>query len=61
MPPLTISSTSPPLPRRRVETLGERLACVRTPLDPAEELQPRSDPLARLEIELRQLQRLLDE
>ena len=59
--PLTIAALSPQLPNRPVETLGERLARLRALLDRAEELRRKPDPLAALEVELRRMERLLED
>jgi hypothetical protein len=50
-----------PLPERPPDTFGERLAKLRALLDRAEELRRRSDPLARLQEDLRRMERLLQE
>ena len=61
MRPLTIAALSPPLPQRPVETLGERLAQLRALLHRSAELKRKPDPLAALEVELRRMERLLED
>ena len=57
---MTATDTGP-IPERPAETLAERIAQLRALLHRSAELKRKPDPLAALEVELRQMERLLED